>query len=105
MVALPCQKQQMRTKQTIAVIGASDKIGAAISKNLSTGNYRILLCSNEQTEVDTVLNEIKNNNPSADVEKIACSTEASWEADIIISAVPYVAEKEVAEHIKEVANQ
>ena len=40
-----------------------------------------------------------------DVEDIDCSVQATWEADIIIVAVPFEAEKEVAEKIKEVANQ
>ena len=44
-------------------------------------------------------------NPAADVEELDCSVTASWEADIIIAAVPYGAEREVASKIKEVANQ
>ena len=95
----------MSTKQTIAIIGASGNMGSAISKSLSKGNYRILLCSGEQAKVQTVVDEIKNTNPSADVEAIVCSAEASWEADIIIAAVPYAAEKEVAAKIKDFANQ
>ena len=42
---------------------------------------------------------------TSDIEAIACPTEASWEADIIILAVPFEAEKEIAAKIKEVANQ
>ena len=40
----------------------------------------------------------------ADVEAIDCSVNASWEADIIIVAVPFLAEKEIAKRIKEVAS-
>ena len=54
---------------------------------------------------DSLVKDIKSNNPAADVEASICSTDASWEADIIILAVPYAAEKEIAEKIKEVANQ
>ena len=105
-VVLCSQKQyKMSTKQTIAIIGASGNMGSAISKSLSKGNYRLLLCSDEQGKVQSVVDEIKNNNPAAEVETIGCSAEASWEADIIIAAVPYAAEKEVAERIKEFANQ
>jgi NADPH-dependent F420 reductase len=39
------------------------------------------------------------------VDAIDCSTQAGWEADIIILALPFEAEKEVAEKIKAVANQ
>ncbi len=95
----------MSTKQTIAIIGASGNMGSAISKSLSKGPYRLLLCSDEGGKVQAVVDDIKNNNPAADVEAIGCSAEASWEADIIIAAVPYAAEKEVAERIKEFANQ
>lgn len=35
----------MKTKQTIAVIGASGNMGSAISKSLAKGNYRLLLFS------------------------------------------------------------
>lgn len=95
----------MRTKQTIAIIGAAGNMGSAISKSLAKGNYRLLLKANKQEELVKLANEIKNSNPAADVETIACPTEASWEADIIILAVPFEAEKEIAEKIKEVANQ
>jgi 8-hydroxy-5-deazaflavin:NADPH oxidoreductase len=95
----------MKTKQTIAVIGASGNMGAAISKSLSKGNYRLLLCSDNKGKVQATFNEIKSSNPTSDVEVIDCSAQASWEADIIIAAVPYQAQKEVAAKIKEVANQ
>ena len=95
----------MITKQTIAVIGATGNMGSAISKSLSKGNYRLLLCANEQDKVQALAQQIKSENASADVEGIDCKVQASWEADIIIAAVPYEAEKEVAEKIKDVANR
>lgn len=95
----------MKTKQTVAVIGATGNMGAAISRNISKGNYRLLLFSTKPEEADVLANDIRAANPSADVEAIQCSREAGWEADIIILAVPYAAEKEVAEKIREVANQ
>lgn len=95
----------MLTKQTIAIIGATGNMGSAIAKSLSTGNYRLLLKDSEQEKLDTLVKEIKNKNADADVEAMACSTEAGWEADIIILAVPYNAEEEVVAKIKEVANQ
>jgi NADPH-dependent F420 reductase len=99
------QTKEMQTKQTIAIIGATGNMGSAISKSLAKGNYRLLLKSNKQEELNSLVEEIKQSNPSADVEPMACPKDASWEADIIIAAVPYQAEKEVAERIKEVANQ
>lgn len=95
----------MNTKQTVAVIGASGNMGSAISKSLSKGNNRLLLFANEKEKVEAVVNDIKSSNASADVEALECPADASWEADVIILAVPYGTEKEIAEKIKEVANQ
>jgi 8-hydroxy-5-deazaflavin:NADPH oxidoreductase len=95
----------MNTKQTIAIIGASGSMGSAISKSLSKGNYRLLLSSNDRANVDSLIKDINNSNSSADIEAIDFSKDATWQADIIISAVPFQAEKEVATMIKEVANQ
>ena len=95
----------MKTKQTIAIIGATGNMGSAISRSLAKGNYRLLLKANKEEELNKLVKEITLKNSSADVEAIPCPTEASWETDIIILAVPFEAEKEIAEKIKEVANQ
>jgi 8-hydroxy-5-deazaflavin:NADPH oxidoreductase len=94
----------MKTKQTIAVIGATGNMGSAISRNLSKGNYRLLLCANDKEKLETLTAEIKES-ATSEVESLDCTVDASWEADIIIVAVPYQAEKEVAGKIKQVANQ
>ena len=94
----------MSTKQTIAIIGATGNMGSHIAKNLSKGNTRLLLFAKDQDKVNAVVSEIKSKNASADVEAFQCPTNAAWEADIIILAVPYQAEKEIAAKIKDVAN-
>jgi NADPH-dependent F420 reductase len=100
------QKQsEMATKKTVAIIGASGNMGSAIAKNLAKGNYRLLLFANHQEKVQQVINEIKSSNPSADVNSMSCSFDASWEADIIIPAVKYEVEKEVADRIIDVSTQ
>lgn len=95
----------MKTKQTIAVIGATGNMGSNISRNLSRGNYRVLLLDNEKEKTEQLAADIRSANANADVEALQCPADASWEADIIILAVPYQAEKAIAEKIKEVANQ
>ena len=95
----------MQTKQTIAIIGATGNMGSAIAKSLAKGNYRLLLKSGKKEELDALLQAIHAAQPQAEVEANLCPKDASWEADIIILAIPYEAEKEVAEKIKEVANQ
>ena len=95
----------MKTKQTIAVIGATGNMGSAISKSLAKGNYRLLLKSPEQDKLDKLVKEIKGTMSTADVEAMECPTEASWEADVIILAVPFEAEQQITKMIKDVANQ
>ncbi|HEX2534626.1 MAG TPA: NAD(P)-binding domain-containing protein [Chitinophagaceae bacterium] len=95
----------MSTKQTIAIIGASGNMGSALAKSLSKGNYRLLLHSNKPEKVQALVSDILSSHPTADVEGISCSAEACWEADIIIAAVPYASEREVAVKVKEFANQ
>jgi len=95
----------MPTKKTIAIIGASGNMGSAIAKSLAKGKYRLLLFAHQQEKLQQIINEIKNSNPYTDVEAVGCPFDASWEADIIIPAVDYIAEKDVAEKIKDVATQ
>lgn len=95
----------MQTKQTIAIIGATGNMGSAIAKGISNGNYRLLLKGNDQHSLDALVNDIKTQNASADVEPVVCPADASWEADIIILAVPFSAEAEIADTIREVAKQ
>jgi 8-hydroxy-5-deazaflavin:NADPH oxidoreductase len=95
----------MKTMQTIAIIGAAGNMGSAISKSLAKGHYRLLLKGNNKERLESLLKEIKQDEVLADVEIAECPVNAGWEADIIILAVPYSVEKEVAEIIKEVANQ
>lgn len=95
----------MQTKQTIAIIGATGNMGSAIAKSLAKGNYRLLLFGKDAIQLSKLQKEIKQAQSTADAETIDCSYTAGWEADIIISALPYSAEKEVADKIREVANQ
>lgn len=95
----------MKTKQAAAIIGASGQMGSALAKAIAKGNYRVILQSVGTDKVQSVMDEIKNSYPFADVEYVHDMSDACWEADIIIMAVPYSAEKNVAENIKNVANQ
>jgi len=80
-------------------------MGSAISTALAKGHYRLLLHEREEDKVKKLAEDIKKAHPSADVEPISCNYNASWEADIIILATPHAAEKEIADKIREVANQ
>jgi NADPH-dependent F420 reductase len=95
----------MSTKQTIAVIGATGNMGSAIAKSLSKTNNRLLLFARHFDKVQTLAADLKQGHAAAEVEAVECPTNASWEADIIILALPYGDEKEIAAKIKDVANQ
>lgn len=93
------------TKTSIAIIGATGNMGSAIAKSLAKGSYRLLLFAQDRQKLESLKTEITAATASADIECVGCPVDASWEADVIISAVPYSAEKEVAEKIKTVATQ
>ncbi len=89
-------------KQTIAIIGAAGNMGSGLARNLAKAGHRILLAGPTTSTLYDLLTSIKTSTPSADVEILDCSHEASWEADIIIPAVAYSVQAEVAEKIKDV---
>jgi len=93
----------MPATKTIAIIGAIGRMGSAIAKSLSHASYRILLFGKDIEKLNSLLDEIKKVNQNGDVEIMSCPTDACWEADIIIPAIPYSAEHEVAETIRTVA--
>ncbi len=95
----------MITKQTIAVIGATGSMGSSIAKSLAKGNYRVLLSARDSGKLQLLKEEIDAEVKNADVDVLDCSKNASWEADIILLSVPHSSEKEIAEKIREVANQ
>jgi predicted dinucleotide-binding enzyme len=92
-------------KTAVAIIGATGKMGSAIAKALTKGPYRLLLFARNQQKLLQLNDEIRRMTPSADVDCLGCSTDACWEADVIIPAVPRSAQKEVAQKISEVATQ
>ncbi len=98
-------RYNMQSNKTIAIIGATGRMGSGISRCLSKSRNRLILCSGDGNKVQALIGEIKEDVPFADLEGRICSVDASWEADIIILALPVEAEKEVAGKIREVANQ
>ncbi len=93
------------SKQTIAIIDANGSMGSIIAKSLAKGNYRLLLFGHETKKLNSLAEEIRKQTPIADVDCIACAADASWEADIIISAVSPDEEKEIAKKIEPFANR
>lgn len=88
-------------KPTIAVIGTGT-MGSAIVRNLAFAGYRILIADPTPVRRDAVVAAIKKDLPNANIDILDCSREASWEADVIIPAIPYSAQNDVAAYISDV---
>jgi predicted dinucleotide-binding enzyme len=93
------------TKQTIAIIGAGGTMGSAIAKNIGGGNYRLLLFDKSPERLSALAEEIRQIHPEADLECMDCAHECSWEADIVIMAVCYDQQQEIAQTIRDVVTQ
>jgi len=99
------KKEKMAVKKTIAIVGATEEVGAEIAKKFSFMPYRLLLVSNNEEQLSQLFENISKQNPTAEIDTIECVKEGCWEADIIILAVPGCEEKYAAEMMKEVATQ
>lgn len=93
----------MTTLKTIAIIGATEKMGASIAESLVKGHYRLLLMADQKEKLAELKSKLEKIGGPAEIDVLSCSKEASWEADIIVVATPYEDEKKVAEKIREVA--
>lgn len=93
----------MNTKQTIAIVGATGKMGSALAKSLAKSSYRLLLMGTNETKLQNLHHQLKTLNKEVDSDWILCPIDASWEADIIVLAVPYTAEKDLAAKISPVS--
>jgi predicted dinucleotide-binding enzyme len=96
-------------KKTVAVIGADGNIGAALAFRLAKAGYRTLVTSHTLQDLTPfigklplLLGKIRLRVPHADGAIVFSAREASWEADIIILAVPSETQAEIAGEIKDV---
>jgi predicted dinucleotide-binding enzyme len=101
----PAITNNMYTPQTIVIIGAGE-IGRAIASGLSNGSNRVLLCDQDFSIAQDVANGLQTTHPYYDIEAVACSYDATWEADIIILTSSSCPDRqEIAKKIKAVACQ
>ncbi len=95
----------MSVKKSIAIVGATERIGEEIATQFMNGNYSLLLISNNKDRLDHLEKKIADKIPKAEIHFMECVKDGCWEADIIILAVANDEEKMVAEMMKEVATQ
>ncbi|MBO9703388.1 MAG: NAD(P)-binding domain-containing protein [Sporocytophaga sp.] len=89
-------------KKTIAVIGAGGAMGSALSQSLAASGHHILLMDKDSEKCHKTYDAIFSELPNANIEILNCIHEGSWEADVIIPAVAYEVQEEVADYIKDV---
>jgi predicted dinucleotide-binding enzyme len=87
------------------IIGASGEVGRNIAASVAKGNNRLLLNGKNTSELSLLTEKLKKENPGKEIEAITCRYNGCWEADVIVLAVPSEEELEIAQKIREVANQ
>ena len=93
-------------KQTIAILGANTAEGILIATGLAKSTHKILLwANNDLADAQWMVIDIQKHFPGADIEAVSCNVDASWEADIIIAAVPFQDLGPICESIKEVSTR
>ena len=81
-------------KKRVAVIGAANPLGLAISAGLAAAGYPVLMTDGVEPHLSPLLvsimqlARIKIRMPHADVRLVVSEREASWEADIVFPVVP-----------------
>lgn len=89
--------------KTIAIIGATGNMGTALSKSLARAGYSLLLYGRDRKDIDKLMGEISSGDKSR-VGVAESLDKIGEKADMLILAVPYEAEQELANEIKDSVN-
>ena len=73
----------MATATTIAMIGATSTLGAALCTDLSRGPVRLLLMDEDDAALRRLSGRLKKVPADAEIVRQTCAVEACWEADQI----------------------
>lgn len=93
----------MAHKDTVAIIGATTAAGTLIANSIAA-NYRLLLMDTEKSQLVLLQRQIQEADKTAEANILDCSTDASWEADIIVVANDGEMLDELAVKMKDVSN-
>lgn len=89
-------------KLTIAIIGLGNS-GTELATRLVGSPYRLLLFDQDLVNAQALVDQLLQSTPVADIDAIDCQVNASWEADIIVLAIPESSNKQLADRIRDVA--
>ncbi len=90
-------------KKTITIIGANGNMGSNISRNLANGNYQLILAGNNEQKLAEFTTALKNSSNNQDISYTLNNKEAVQKSDIIIPAIWYQNQEQLANEIKEVS--
>ena len=96
------KKIEMVLHQSIAIIGATGKMGSALTKAIAGTANDLLVMGRDSHKLKKLSKSVV---ARAELIPIHCAKDACWEADIVILAVPANVETEVARKIKDVVTQ
>lgn len=91
--------------KSIAIFGATGKFASVLAESVVSNDNRLLFFSDENQEISDLKNQIFSKSPSADIELVFCSAEASWQADIIILALSQDQQNMIAAGIQDNVTQ
>jgi hypothetical protein len=84
---------------TVAILGASSRMGEAWATGLVSSACSLRLYDQQEAGAQLLAWKLKQLTPLADVEALSCSATASWEADLVILAMPLAAQADAARRI------
>lgn len=93
----------MTTPKTIAIVGATGRMGSVIARTLADARYRLVLMANHRERLAALKKELVQIY-HADVTVTTDARGAAWEADLVILAVPAEVELDIANIIREVVS-
>ena len=91
----------MTAPKTIAIVGATGKIGSVIARSLADARYRLVLMANNREKLEALKHELVQIY-DGDIALVATAREAAWEADLVVLAVSADVEMAIAGHIRDV---
>lgn len=88
---------------TVAILGAASPTGQALATQfvgLSCGlSCSLRLVDRDEAGAERLAQQLKRAAPQADVEALACDATASWEADLVLLALPLACQADAARQI------
>ncbi|MCB2411034.1 hypothetical protein [Hymenobacter lucidus] len=84
---------------TVAILGAAGPTGQALATHIAGHSCSLRLFDLDEAGAEQLAQQLKHAAPHADVEALGCPATASWEADLIVLALPLAGQVDAARQI------